>query len=102
MAGKLKDSGVHQTNPDEVARLIEAIERDLGRLKADSADVQRLRQEVEALKAAVRDAPHEHDRIRTGLHGVRNGFDRVADEAVADGIEVSRYVNEIGRILGLG
>src|SRR5690349_19753096 len=102
MAGKQKEAGVRETNPDEVSSLIAAIESDLGKLNADSADVQRLRQEVEALKSAMRDTPHEHSRIRDSLHGLRNGFDRVADEAAADGMEISRYVNEIGRMLGLG
>lgn len=102
MADKRKNERAQEANLDEVGRLIQELEADLGKLKADSADVQRLRREVEALKAALRDAPREHHRISDALHSLRNGFDRVADEAVVDGLEISRYVNAIGRMLGLG
>jgi seryl-tRNA synthetase len=102
MTDKRKEARAQEANLDEVARLIQELEADLGKLKADSADVQRLRREVEALKAAVRHTPHEHHRVHDALHSLRNGFDRIADEAVADGLEVSRYVNAIGRMLGLG
>jgi seryl-tRNA synthetase len=102
MAAKQDDRREQQANLDKIDTLIQELEADLGKLNADSADVQRLKREVEALKAAVRHAPHEHHRIRDALHGLRNGFERVVDEAVVDGLEISRYVNEIGRMLGLG
>ena len=102
MTSKREDEKAQEANLDEVDRLIQELEADLGKLKADSADVQRLRREIETLKAAVRHMPHEHHRVRDALHGLRNGFERVADEAVVDGLAISRYVNDIGRMLGLG
>lgn len=102
MTRKHSDAKAQETNLEEVARLVQELEADLGKLKADSADVQHLRREVEALKAAMRNTPHEHHRIRDALHGLRNGFERIVDEAVVDGLGISRYVNEIGRMLGLG
>lgn len=97
-----KSSGVNEINLEEVTRLVETLEKDLAKVKGDSADVQRLRQEVEALKAVLRGAPHEHHLIPGALHSLRERFDKVLDEAVFEGLEISRYVNEIGRMLGLG
>jgi len=102
MADKRKDVRAQEANLDDVDKLIQELDSDLSKLKADSADVQRLRKELEALKAALRHTPQEHHRIRDALHGLRDGFERIADEAVVDGIEISRYLNDIGRMLGLG
>jgi cell division septum initiation protein DivIVA len=97
-----KSTGTKEVNLEEVTRLVEALEKDLAKVKGDSVDVQRLRQEVEALKVVLRGAPHEHHRIPDALHKLRERFDKVLDEAVFEGLEISRYVNEIGRMLGLG
>lgn len=86
---------------DEVAKLIEALERDLKNVRSGSADVQRLRDEVETLKNLLRSPVRRHHWVRDALHGIREGFDDALDAAVAEGIEVSRYVAEIGRILGM-
>jgi cell division septum initiation protein DivIVA len=56
----------------EVARLVEALERDLAKVQGSSEDIRRLRQEVEALKSVVHGAPHEHHRIpECASHGSR-------------------------------
>ena len=102
MTGKERNAGAKVVDLEEVARLVEALENDLAKVKGDSADVQRLRQEVEALKAILRGAPHEHHLIPDALHKLRERFDKILDEAVFEGLEISRYVNEIGRMLGLG
>ena len=39
--------------------------------------------------------------VTEGLHGVRDVFERVKDEVVADGVKGGQYIAEIGRILGL-
>ncbi len=79
---------------DEVARLIEALERDLNSVQGSSKDIQRLRDEVDTLKNVLKSPVRRHHWVRDALHDIR-------DAAVAEGIEVSRYVAEIGRILGL-
>ena len=86
---------------DEVARLIEALERDLARVQGNSAEVQRIRDEVETLKNLLRSPVRRHHWVRDALHGIRTGIDEAVDTAVAEGLEVSRYIAEIGRILGL-
>ena len=89
-----KDQDVPQIDLDEVARLIEALERDLNSIQGSSKDIQRLRDEVDTLKNVLNSPVRRHHWVRDALHDIR-------DAAVAEGIEVSRYVAEIGRILGL-
>jgi hypothetical protein len=86
---------------DEVSALVDALERDLLKIEGDSRDVQRLRDEVETLKNLLRSPVRRHHWVRDALHGVREGFDEALDTAVAGGVEASRYVAEIGRILGM-
>ena len=79
---------------DEVARLIDALERDLAKVQGKSQDIQRLKDEIDTLKNVLRSPVRRPHWVRDALHDIR-------DAAVAEGIEVSRYVAEIGRILGL-
>ena len=96
-----KEPKDQQIDLDEVARLIEALERDLKNVRGDSKDIQRLRDEVETLKNVLGSPVRRHHWIRDALHGIRGGFDDALDTAVTEGMEVSRYVAEIGRILGM-
>ena len=83
------------------ASLVAALEQDLKKISGDSRDIQRLRDEVEALKNVLRSpAPRQHS-VAEGLHGVRNVIERVKDEVVTDGVKGSQYLAEIGRILGM-
>lgn len=86
---------------EEVAKLIDALERDLEKVQSGSRDVQVLRDEVETLKNVLNSPVQRHHWIRDGLHGIREGFENVVDSAVAEGLRASRYVAEIGRILGM-
>lgn len=96
-----KDDNARQIDLDEVTRLIEALERDLDRVERGSADIQRLRDEVETLKNVLRSPVRRHHWVRDALHGIREGFDNTVDAAVAEGLQASRYIAEIGRILGM-
>lgn len=98
---KPKDRNSQQIDLDEVARLIEALERDLKNVQGGSKDIQRLKDEVETLKNVLRSPVRRHHWVRDALHDIRERFDDALDAAVAEGMEVSRYVAEIGRILGM-
>jgi cell division septum initiation protein DivIVA len=98
---KPNDASIREIDLDEVATLIDALERDLQKIEGNSQDVQRLRDEVETLKNLLRSPVRRHHWVRDALHGVRDGFDEALDTAVAGGVEASRYVAEIGRILGM-
>ena len=85
----------------EVAKLIDALEQDLKKVQVGSRDVQVLRDEVETLKNVLNSPVRRHHWVRDGLHGIRDGFDNVVDSAVSEGLRASRYIAEIGRILGM-
>jgi archaellum component FlaC len=99
--GKDKDTDAPQIDLDEVARLIEALERDLNSIQGGSKDIQRLRDEVETLKNVLRSPVRRHHWVRDALHDIRDRFDDALDAAIAEGFAAGRYVAEIGRILGL-
>jgi hypothetical protein len=97
----VKDSSGQDINLDEAAKLVAALERDLQKISGDSRDIQRLRDEVETLKNVLNSPVRRPHWVTEGLHGVRDGFERVKDEVVADGVKGGQYIAEIGRILGL-
>lgn len=86
---------------EEVGRLIEAMESDLEKIPGDSADVQRLKDEVQTLKNVLGSPVRRQHWIKDGLHGIREALDEALDTAVAEGLKGSRYVAEIGRMLGM-
>lgn len=100
-----KTEGKHDTareiDLEEVAKLIDAIERDLAGVQSGSQDVQRLRDEVETLKNVLNSPIRRHHWVSDGLHGVRTVLEEAIDTAIARGIKTSQYISEIGRILGM-
>lgn len=99
-------ASVNQDNTRNVdveaaARLVAALEQDLKKLSGSSADIQRLRDEVATLKNVLESPVQRSHWIAEGLHGVRDVFERVREEVVADGVKGGQYLAEIGRILGL-
>ena len=99
--GKPEDASARQIDLDEVARLIEAMERDLNKVQGSSRDIQHLKDEIETLKNVLKSPVRRHHWVRDALHGIRERIDDTLDAALAEGMEVGRYVAEIGRILGL-
>ena len=86
---------------EAVAKLVAELEADLKKMSGTSPDIQRLRDEVATLKNVL-DSPVQRPHwVAEGLHGVRDVFERVSDEVVADGVKAGQYVAQIGRILGL-
>jgi hypothetical protein len=100
-ANKDPDQATQEINLEEVGKLIAALERDLGRVRSGSQDVQRLRDEVETLKNVLNSPIRRHHWVRDGLHSVRQGIDDALDAALADAMKAGQYVAEIGRILGM-
>jgi hypothetical protein len=91
-----------QVNLDEVARLVDALERDLAKVKDGQGDVATLRAEVEALRGVLEaEAPHESG-LYERLGSVRTALEDLGDEIAVDTIGVGQYIVSIGRMLGLG
>lgn len=98
---KPNDSTIREIDLDEVATLIESLERDLQKIQGTPQDVQRLRDEVETLKNLLQSPVRRHHWVRDALHGIRESFDDALDTVVAGGVQASRHIAEIGRILGM-
>ena len=96
-----KAQGAPEIDLDEVRRLVEALEHDLAKVHGDAREVQALRDEVETLKNVLNSPVRRHHWVREGLHGIRGGFENVVDSAIAEGLRASRYLAEIGRMLGM-
>ena len=101
MTDRPKPEGAPEIDLDEVAKLLEALERDLEKVQSGSRDVQVLRDEVETLKNVLNSPVRRHHWVRDGLHGIREGIESAVDTAIAEAVSAGRYVTEIGRILGL-
>ena len=86
---------------EEVGRLVEAMESDLEKIPGDSPDVRRLKDEVQTLKNVLGSPVRRQHWVRDGLHSIREAMEKALDTAVAEGMKGSRYVAEIGRILGM-
>jgi hypothetical protein len=87
---------------DEVAHLVEQLERDLARVRAGGASVDTLRGEVEQLRQALSTPEPSHGNVHEGLHGVRERLGALSDELIGDAMKGSDYIARIARILGLG
>ena len=90
-----------EINLEEAARLIDALERDLAKVRGGNADVQRLRDEVETLRNVLNSPAPRHHWVSDSLHEIRDLLDETVDEAVYEGMTISRYAAEAARILGL-
>lgn len=100
-AGKETPSGAQDVDLEAAAKLIAALEQDLNKIGGDSRDIQRLKDEVQTLKNVLDSPVRRHHWVRDGLHGVREAFENALDAAMAEGLKGSRYIAEIGRILGM-
>jgi hypothetical protein len=100
MADPGRDAGT-DVDLEEVARLVDALERDLAQAKGSPADLRALRDEVATLKNVLKSPIRRHHWVRDALHDMRTALEDRLDSAVADGMNASRYAAEIGRILGL-
>jgi predicted nuclease with TOPRIM domain len=86
---------------EAVTALVEALERDLAKVRAGSGDVEALRREVDALKGVLdADEPH-HEGVRERLHEVRGSLESTKDTLWEDAVVGSDYISRIGRMLGM-
>ncbi|MCC6610550.1 MAG: hypothetical protein IT515_12875 [Burkholderiales bacterium] len=85
----------------EVARLVDALERDLGKVREGASGVETLRSEVEQLRTALQAEGPAEPGVHAGLESIRDLLHRAGDELLEDAVKVSEYVTRIGRMLGL-
>jgi hypothetical protein len=88
-------------NLDRVRSLVAAMERELASAPADQPNVQALRQEIETLKQVLADGDDQHGLVKEKLHTVRGTLQDMTARVESEVLQDSRYIAEIGRILGL-
>jgi hypothetical protein len=101
MANSKQQGGTEPVDFDDVQRLVDALERDLAKVRTGAAGVESLREEVEALRSALRAAEPRHDHVRERLHGVRATLEDVGETLYEDAVKLGDYLGRIGRMLGL-
>lgn len=85
----------------EAARLVGELERDLQKVSAGSEDIEKLRDEVEALRTLLGSSGSSEKGLRTSLHAVQQALQRAIETVEGEAIRDWPYIAEIGRILGL-
>ena len=86
---------------DAAKRLADDVSKKLADIQGNGPKVQELRAEVEQLRSILDKADAEHSWIADKLKAVESTFEHAATELLADGIKISTWVAEIGRILGV-
>jgi hypothetical protein len=87
---------------DRVAKLVQALEKDLAGAKADDATIRKLLAEIDAIKGALQSSAPRHEGVRENLHSMRDTMERAAGTVTGELWRDAPYLAEIGRILGLG
>ena len=101
MADSKRQGGAEPVNLDDVQRLVDALERDLAKVRAGAAGVDSLRDEVEALRSALSAEEPREEQVRERLHGVRSTLEDVGETLYEDAVKLGDYLARIGRMLGL-
>jgi len=101
VTNEARDEESKKIDLEKVAQLVDALERDLAKVRSGSRDVQLLRDEVETLKNVLASPIRRPHWVREGLHSMRGAIEAGLDTAVADGLKAGQYISEIGRILGM-
>jgi len=86
---------------DRVRSLVTAMEQELANAPADRPDVQALRQEIDHLKQLLASNDSQHGLVKEKLHTVRGTLQDMTARVESEVLQDSRYIAEIGRILGL-
>jgi len=91
---KSSDGPQGEIDLDEVRRMLDALERDLAKVRQGAQDPRVLREEVERLRALLESPALRHHSVREALHELRLGIEE-------RGLKLGEYVTMIGRILGM-
>jgi hypothetical protein len=86
----------------QVAELIEALERDLRAVKTPDPHLQKVLDEVETIKNALKSPSPKHPWIRESLGSIEHALEHAAGSVLGEVIKDAQYVAQIGRIIGLG
>ncbi len=90
-----------QFSLERIARLISDLEQELEAAPPGSPKVDALRAELEDLKRTLASPDRHPPELEERLHGVRSRLDDMIASVEGEVLRDSRYLAELGRILGL-
>ena len=86
---------------ERIARLVSDLEQELSRAPADSPKLAALRAEITALKQTLADGDHASPELQSRLRGTHRNLDDLVASVEGEVLRDTRYLTELGRILGL-
>lgn len=86
---------------ERITRLVSDLEQELAAAPPGSPKVDALRAELEDLKRTLASPDGNTPEIEERLHGVRSKLDDMIASVEGEVLRDTRYLTEIGRILGL-
>jgi hypothetical protein len=86
---------------ERISRLVSDLEQELAKAPADLPNIQELREEIDTLKGVLATSDSDDRRIEERLHSLRGGLQDVTARVEGEVLMDSRYIAELGRILGL-
>lgn len=92
--------GPAEFSMERVGALVAALERELQNAPADHPNLPALRQEIAALKGVL-EGGDDHAQVKEKLHSVRGTLQDMTARVESEVLQDSRYIAEMGRILGL-
>lgn len=104
MSGTPEAGGTPRNTPVDLqaaARLVEQLEHDLAAARAGSANLDRLRSEVDQLRALLAQPAPSSAEVHASLSGVRSWLHAFSDELFTDAVKSGDYLARLGRILGM-
>ncbi len=86
---------------ERISRLVSDLEQELAAAPADSPKIVALRAELDDLKRALASPEGHTPELESRLHGVRGRLDDIIASVEGEVLRDTRYLTELGRILGL-
>lgn len=86
---------------ERISRLVSDLEQELAAAPPGSPKIEALRAELDDLKRTLAAPDGSTPEIEARLHGVRGRLDDMVASVEGEVLRDSRYLTEIGRILGL-
>lgn len=86
---------------ERISRLISDLEQELSSAQSDSPRVMALREELMLLRRTLSASDGEAEQLRRRLHGTHGRLDDLMASVEGELLRDTRYLAELGRILGL-
>ncbi len=86
---------------ERIARLVSDLEQELAAAPPGSPKIDALRAELDDLKRTLASPDGHTPELEQRLHGVRGSLDDIIASVEGEVLRDTRYLTELGRILGL-